>query len=94
MHLRYLLATAGVAAASYGNITRRKVENLVSFGDSYTDEGRLSAYTANGGNPPPPGTSTAGSNFTAGGGYGWGHTASEQLGATYYDYAGKAHCLS
>jgi phospholipase/lecithinase/hemolysin len=86
--LQFLLA-AGATASSCGAPTLKHVSNLISFGDSYTDEGRLSAYFANHGSAPPPGTSTAGSNLTSTGGYAWGTYASQQLGAKYYDYAGK-----
>lgn len=67
--------------------TLKSIDNVVSFGDSYTDEGRLSAYFAYEGKTPPPGTHTSGSNSTASGGYAWGHFATQQLGAQYYDYA-------
>ncbi|KAK6088947.1 gdsl lipase acylhydrolase family protein [Seiridium cupressi] len=82
-----LLLAVGAAASSCDAGEPRGVANLISFGDSYTDEGRLGAYYANNGSAPPPGTSTAGSNFTSTGGYAWGHFASQQLGAKYYDYA-------
>jgi phospholipase/lecithinase/hemolysin len=87
MLLPFLIA-AGVAASSCAPETPKAVSNLISFGDSYTDEGRLGAYFANNGSAPPPGTSTSGSNFTSTGGYAWGHFASQQFGAKYYDYAG------
>lgn len=95
--LQLILAAGAVAstASSCGSGSGGpKVSNLVSFGDSYTDEGRLSAYFANNGSAPPPGTSTSGSNFTASGGYAWGHFASQQLGAKYYDYAGKESLIA
>ncbi|KAI1841448.1 hypothetical protein JX265_001484 [Neoarthrinium moseri] len=88
MLLLQLLATAAaVVATSCGKSQLKSVDNVVSFGDSYTDEGRLSAYFANNGSAPPPATNTAGSNFTASGGYAWGHFATQLLGAKYYDYA-------
>ncbi|KAH8198176.1 hypothetical protein TruAng_007657 [Truncatella angustata] len=87
MGLLPLLLAASVAASSCSTGKLTNVENLISFGDSYTDQGRLSAYFANHGVTPPPATNTSGSNFTSTGGYAWGHFASQQLGATYYDYA-------
>ncbi|KAI0130388.1 acetyl esterase [Xylariales sp. AK1849] len=86
MLLLPLLAATSVAAASCGKEVLKSVDNLISFGDSYTDEGRLAAYYADKGTPPP-GTSTAGSNSTSSGGYAWGHFATQLLGAKYYDYA-------
>ncbi|KAI3327298.1 carbohydrate esterase family 16 protein [Xylariaceae sp. AK1471] len=63
------------------------VQNLIVFGDSYTDEGRLSYFIGSGGAAPPPGTVIPTSNTTAGGGYSWPHYASQELGATTYNYA-------
>ncbi|KAK8070583.1 acetyl esterase [Apiospora hydei] len=81
-----LLAAAGTAVANYPT-RQHTVKNVIAFGDSYTDSGRISAYIANNGSAPPPATDTSTSNFTAGGGYSWGHFATQQLGAKFYDYA-------
>lgn len=89
MKLLPFLLSSGALASSRARRSLTTVSNLVSFGDSYTDEGRLSAYAANNGSTPPPATSTSGSNFTSTGGYAWGHFVSQALGAKYYDYAGK-----
>ncbi|KAI0872558.1 carbohydrate esterase family 16 protein [Hypoxylon argillaceum] len=62
------------------------IKNLIVFGDSYTDAGRL-AYFINNGEAPPPGTVIPIANVTAGGSYGWPYYASQKLGATIYDYA-------
>ncbi|KAK8102379.1 acetyl esterase [Apiospora sp. TS-2023a] len=86
MRLRLIIAAAGTAAATYPT-KPFTVENVIAFGDSYTDSGRLSAYSANNGSTPPPATDTSTSNFTASGGYSWGHFATQQLGAKFYDYA-------
>lgn len=89
IHLVVAVAVAGTAAATCPNDKPPfTVENVVVFGDSYTDSGRLSAYIANNGSAPPPATDTSASNFTASGGYSWGHFATQQLGAKFYDYAG------
>ncbi|KAI0151168.1 acetyl esterase [Pestalotiopsis sp. NC0098] len=87
MKLLPLLLATGAVASSQSRRSLQKVSNLISFGDSYTDEGRLSAYFAYNGSTPPVATNTSGSNFTSTGGYAWGHFASEALGAKYYDYA-------
>lgn len=87
MRLQLIVAAAGIVAATYPT-EPFTIENVITFGDSYTDSGRLSAYVANGGSAPPPATDTSTSNFTASGGYSWGHFATQQLGAKYYDYAG------
>lgn len=65
------------------------VKNLIVFGDSYTDEGRLAYFFGSGGTPPPPGTLIPTSNATASGGYTWPHYASQKLGATTYNYASE-----
>lgn len=62
-------------------------DNLVTFGDSYTDEGRLGYFINNKGAAPPTGTILPESNNTASGGYAWGRFAAKYSGATYYDYA-------
>jgi len=83
-----LILLASLVTGIHGR-PRRKVENLIVFGDSYTDEGRLSYLIGTGGTPPPPGTSIPTSNTTAGGGYSWPYYASQKLGAKTYNYAGK-----
>jgi hypothetical protein len=77
---------AGIHA--YAGIGAR-VKYLIVFGDSYTDEGRLSYLIHSGGVAPPPGTVIPTSNTTAGGGFSWPYYASQKLGATTYNYAGK-----
>ncbi|KAI0451275.1 carbohydrate esterase family 16 protein [Xylaria acuta] len=63
------------------------VDNLIVFGDSYTDEGRFQYFVDTDGAAPPPGTVIPTSNVTAGGGYSWPHHVSQKLGATTYNYA-------
>lgn len=79
----------GGFAVGINGYARPRIENLVVFGDSYTDEGRLGYLIGTGGIAPPPGTVIPTSNATAGGGYSWPHYASQKLGATTYNYAGK-----
>ncbi|KAK7748618.1 hypothetical protein SLS53_000639 [Cytospora paraplurivora] len=76
-----LAATTGVSCAS------RLFQNLVTFGDSYTDNGRLAYYIDNNGNPPPAGTLQQQSNVTSTGGYAWGQFVQQSTGAAYFDYA-------
>jgi hypothetical protein len=72
------------ATASFG---LTKLENLVTFGDSYTDEGRLGYFINNDGKAPPAGTLLPESNSTASGGYAWGRIIAQKTGARYFDYA-------
>jgi len=61
--------------------------NLVTFGDSYTDESRLGYFITNNGSAPPPGTLLPSSTNTAGGGITWDRWVSIYSGAKLYDYA-------
>ncbi|KAI1361055.1 carbohydrate esterase family 16 protein [Xylaria arbuscula] len=78
--LLQLLLLGGLVASS-------KVENLILFGDSYTDEGRLAYIIANGETLPPPGTVIPHENVTAAGTYSWPYYAAKELGAATYNYA-------
>lgn len=62
-------------------------ENLVTFGDSYTDDGRLTYYAANNGSAPPAGYLPPQVNVTASGGLAWGQFVQQYTGAAYFDYA-------
>lgn len=62
-------------------------DNLITFGDSYTDEGRLGYFINNSGEGPPPGTLLPESSSTASGGYTWARFVSQMTGAKLYDYA-------
>ncbi|KAI0441114.1 carbohydrate esterase family 16 protein [Xylaria telfairii] len=77
----------GSLAAAISAYSSSGVQNLIVFGDSYTDEGRLLYFVNTGGTAPPPGTVIPTSNFTFSGGYTWPHYASRKLGATTYNYA-------
>ncbi|KAI1003340.1 hypothetical protein K3495_g4868 [Podosphaera aphanis] len=61
--------------------------NLVTFGDSYTDESRLSYFINNNGSAPPVGYLPPASNRTAGGGTTWARFVSRNTGANLYNYA-------
>ncbi|KAJ9138817.1 GDSL esterase/lipase EXL6 [Pleurostoma richardsiae] len=83
-----LLLLAGVASAAAScTPTKKLFSNLVTFGDSYTDDGRLGYYINNGGKPPPAGTMQTVSNVTASGGLAWGQFVAQYTDAKYYDYA-------
>lgn len=79
-----LFATSAVAAATKGWLP--KFENLISFGDSYTDEGRAAYFNVNKG-APPPGTLMPFKNMTAGGGVTWPRYVSNFSGAKLFNYA-------
>ncbi|XDG08136.1 hypothetical protein ABKA04_007751 [Annulohypoxylon sp. FPYF3050] len=64
-----------------------EIDNLIVFGDSYTDEGRLTYFLTHDYNPPPAGLYIPESNLTSSGGPSWPQLASKKLGATTYNYA-------
>lgn len=80
-----LLVGASVAAAK--SCSSKPFKNLVTFGDSYTDNGRLGYYINNNGQAPPPGGYQTVSNVTASGGLAWGQYVAQYTGANYRDYA-------
>ena len=82
-----LITGAALTAAAATCKPKKLFDNLVTFGDSYTDNGRLGYYINNGGNPPPPGEYQTVSNVTASGGLAWGQFVEQYTGAKYYDYA-------
>ncbi|TAQ90007.1 hypothetical protein B7494_g1656 [Chlorociboria aeruginascens] len=65
----------------------RDFDNLIAFGDSYTDESRLSYFIAHNGTAPPPGTLLPESTDTPGGGITWDRWVSIYSGAKLYNYA-------
>ncbi|KAI1199794.1 carbohydrate esterase family 16 protein [Nemania serpens] len=83
----FLILLLGGFTVGIHGYARHRIQNLVVFGDSYTDEGRLGYFLGTGGVAPPPGTIIPTSNATAGGGYSWPYYASKQLGAATYNYA-------
>lgn len=86
------LAVASVAAASSCGL--RKFENLITFGDSWTDTGRLGYFINNEGNAPPAGEALPESSVTATGGLAWGQFVTNKTGAKYYNYAVSGACSS
>ncbi|KAK3182210.1 hypothetical protein K4F52_006579 [Lecanicillium sp. MT-2017a] len=68
------------------------MQNLITFGDSYTDESRLSYFFAHS-EAPPLGQMTPESNQTSGGGKTWPRVVADLTGASLFDYAvGGAMC--
>lgn len=90
--LQALLLSAGVTVAA-GIRGLEETENLIVFGDSYSDQGRLSWFTDHK-EAPPTGTFIHPSNRTASGGYSWPYFASRALNATAYNYAGMSRTLT
>ena len=82
------LSAAGVAVAETGISGLAGLENLIVFGDSYTDQGRLDWFIDHG-EAPPAGTFIPAHTPTASGGYSWPYFVSEALNATTFNYAGK-----
>src|SRR5690554_1062682 len=74
-----------VAAASCGPL--KKFSNLVTFGDSYTDEGRLGYYIGNDGQAPPAGTLLPESESTASGGRAWPRVIANKNNVKPFNYA-------
>ncbi|KAJ4164693.1 hypothetical protein LMH87_006355 [Akanthomyces muscarius] len=62
------------------------MDNLVTFGDSYTDETRA-LYLAKYGHVPPAGLLLPSLNTTADGGIAWGRMVANLTGSRYYNYA-------
>lgn len=90
--LSLFAASAATTATTTRSCKLHHMENLIAFGDSYTDESRLGYFFANN-KAPPPGEMTPESNQTSGGGKTWGRVVADSTGAKLYDYAvGGAMC--
>ncbi|KAK4226799.1 GDSL lipase/esterase [Podospora fimiseda] len=89
-----VLAGASLVAASPPKGNKKSAfTNLVTFGDSFTDNGRLGYYINNAGKAPPPGQLHPESNNTASGGLTWAQYVAQSAGARLADYAiGGATC--
>ncbi|KAM7199893.1 GDSL lipase/esterase [Naviculisporaceae sp. PSN 640] len=84
--MRFPVVVAGATLVAAGRHSDpRKFDTLVTFGDSYTDNGRLGYYINNG--TPPPGVYHTPTNVTASGGLTWAQFASQSAGANLVDYA-------
>lgn len=73
-------------AAATHNCGLRKFENLVTFGDSFTDDAQ-GQYFLESEDYPPPGTKHEGSNHTSSGGYAWGRIVTQTTDVIYNNYA-------
>jgi hypothetical protein len=84
MRLPWILAGASLALAKPH---KKSFETLVTFGDSWTDNGRLGYYINNGGKAPPAGQMHGESTTTASGGLAWAQFAAQGADAKLMDYA-------
>jgi phospholipase/lecithinase/hemolysin len=90
---RDTLTSAAAAACIAGIATAQSCgapkafQNLVAFGDSYSDDGRLGYYISHNGSAPPPGGYQSVSNVTASGGLTWGEWVQQYTGVNFIDYA-------
>jgi len=94
MLLPLLLGGLSVAAAAATDrcpggkcAAKASFDILVTFGDSYTDNGRLSYYIKNKGKAPPAGELHAESLTTASGGLTWPQFVAKDADAKLLDYA-------
>lgn len=78
-----LLVLVSLASSTLG----LQLDNLVTFGDSYTDEVRMHWFDSHNGHAPPPGLLLPASDATRSGGYSWGRFVANATGAEYYNYA-------
>jgi phospholipase/lecithinase/hemolysin len=90
MRFSWIIAGASLALAKP---KKANFDTLVTFGDSWTDNGRLGYYINNGGKAPPPGQMHPESTETASGGLSWAQYAARDANAALRDYAvGGAVC--
>ena len=87
MRLPLILAGAASAVMAQPTGNSGAFQTLVTFGDSYTDNGRLGYYINNGGKAPPAGQMQTESTTTATGGLSWAQFAAKGAKATLMDYA-------
>ncbi|KXX82111.1 GDSL esterase/lipase EXL6 [Madurella mycetomatis] len=89
MLLPWIIAGSAVAAVASDRCRAPKdaFDTLVTFGDSWTDNGRLGYYINNGGSAPAAGEYHPVTNTTASGGLSWAQFAAQRAGANLVDYA-------
>lgn len=68
--------------------------NFVVFGDSYSDESRITYFQTHNGSPPPPGLLLPASNNTATGGFTWDRLVVDSTGAELFNYAVSGAVIS
>ncbi|KAM4057933.1 acetylesterase [Hirsutella rhossiliensis] len=90
MATKLLLAALAVGASVGATPGRHhhaaEMDNLITFGDSYTDEGR-SDYFVRHHAAPPEGLVLPPNNATFSGGYAWSRLVARRTGAASYNYA-------
>jgi phospholipase/lecithinase/hemolysin len=79
--------TLAVLAAPQHPPAAAAFKTLLAFGDSYTDEARLSYFLTHDGRAPPVGWIGPDSPSTASGGHSWARYVAYYSGATLYNYA-------
>lgn len=82
-----LIATFAVANAQHSGWNAKNFKTIVTFGDSYTDEGRLGYFINHNGSAPPVGWEQPVGLNTASGGLSWARYASIYSKAKLYNYA-------
>ncbi|RPA75263.1 GDSL lipase/acylhydrolase family protein [Ascobolus immersus RN42] len=88
-----LSAASVEAGGPKKNFWGTNFKNLVAFGDSYTDEGRLNYISGNNGQVPPPGYIQPIGENTASGGRSWARYVATSTKTKLYNYAvGGAVC--
>lgn len=87
MRCSSLLAAGALATTTTAFLGGVSFDNLVTFGDSYTDDGRLNYYISHNGSAPPVGVLQPQSSVTASGGLAWGQYVQQYTGVAYFDYA-------
>lgn len=81
------IAAALVPLAATAACGLKKFDNLVTFGDSYTDEGRLGYFINHGGEAPPAGELLPESSGAASGGFAWPRIIAQKAGVKSFNYA-------
>ena len=92
MILPLSLVAVGAMVLSVRASRHGTMNNLVTFGDSFTDEGRLDYFLSHH-KAPPEGAMLPPNNKTYSGGYSWARLVANTTGARLYNYAvGGAMC--
>lgn len=87
MHQSVCLVAPALLAGTGASCGIQPFENLVAFGDSYTDNGRLNYYLSHNNTAPPAGTLPPVSTVSISGGLTWGQFVQQYTGVAYFDYA-------
>ncbi|CAE7174737.1 hypothetical protein P3342_007831 [Pyrenophora teres f. teres] len=84
---RFLAANLAIAGGLASGFREGKFKTLVTFGDSYTDENRLSYFGSHNGSAPPVAWQQPVGLATASGGLSWARYASIYSNTNLYNYA-------